>query len=72
MTMPLKKATTTMQKPRMVAPKVMPPTMSDADWAKELARRTVFTADRNKRRHIQGQQDTKLTNVASFASYAAS
>jgi hypothetical protein len=50
--MPPKKATGTMKKPRMVAPKVKLSTMSDTDWAKELARRAVVTADRNKRCHI--------------------
>jgi hypothetical protein len=42
-----------MKKPHMVAPKVKPPAMPDEDWAKELARRAVVTADRNKRRDIQ-------------------
>jgi hypothetical protein len=50
--MPLKKATGMMKKPRMVAPKVKLSTMSDADWAKELARRAAVTADRDKQRHI--------------------
>jgi hypothetical protein len=31
----------------------------------------VVTADRNKRRNIQCQQDAELAKVASFASYAA-
>jgi hypothetical protein len=48
------------------------PTMSDADWAKELAQRAVVDVDRNKRRHIQRRQDTELANVASFVSYTAS
>jgi hypothetical protein len=50
-----KKAAATMNKPRMVAPKVKPLAMSDADWAKELARRAVVTTDQNKRHHIQHQ-----------------
>jgi hypothetical protein len=51
--MPPKKATGTLKKRRMVVPKQKPPTMSDADWAKELARRAVVTTDRQNRRHIQ-------------------
>jgi hypothetical protein len=50
-----KKAAATMNKPRMVAPKVKPLAMSDADWVKELARRAVVTTDQNKRHHIQHQ-----------------
>jgi hypothetical protein len=46
--------------------------MSDADWEKDLAQRAVVTADHNKRRTIQRQQDAKLTKAAFFASYAAS
>jgi hypothetical protein len=46
--------------------------MADQDWAKELARRTVITADRNKHCAIQRQQDAELAKAASFASYAAS
>jgi hypothetical protein len=68
-TMPPKKATGTLKKQRMVAPKQKPPTMSDADWAKELARRAAVTADRQNR-HIQCQADAELANAASFASYA--
>jgi hypothetical protein len=70
--MPPKEATTTMKKPRLVAPKVKPPTMYDADWAKELARRAIVTVDQNKHRHIQRQQDAELAKAASFASYSAS
>jgi hypothetical protein len=43
--MPPKKATAGMKKLRVVAPKVKPVNMSDPDWAKELARRAVVTAD---------------------------
>jgi hypothetical protein len=57
-----------MKKPRAVAPKVKPANMSDADWAKELARRAVVTADRQRRRAIQRQQDAE---AACFASYVA-
>jgi hypothetical protein len=70
--MPPKKATTTMKKPRMVVPKVKPPAMADEDWEKELARRAIVTADQNKRRAIQRQQDAELAKAASFASYVAS
>jgi hypothetical protein len=52
MTMPPKKTTATMKKPRMVAPKVKPLAMTDEDWAKKLAQRAVVIADRNKRRAI--------------------
>jgi hypothetical protein len=62
--MPPKKAAAVMKKPRMVAPKVKPPGMADEDWAKELAWRAVVTADRNKSRAIQRQQDAKLANAA--------
>jgi hypothetical protein len=70
--MPAKKAMGMMKKPCMVAPKVKPPTMSDADWARELARCAVVAADRNRRDHIQHQADAELTKSASFASYTAS
>jgi hypothetical protein len=36
----------------MVALKVKPPTMSDTDWAKELAHRMFVTTDRNKHHAI--------------------
>jgi hypothetical protein len=58
--------------PCMEAPKVKPPTMSDADCAKELAQRAVVTTDQNKGHHIQRQQDTELAKATSFVSYAAS
>jgi hypothetical protein len=67
-----KNATWTMKKPCMVAPKVKHPTMSDTDWAKELARCAVVTADRNQRDNIQRQVDSELPNATYFASYAAS
>jgi hypothetical protein len=53
--MPPKKATATMKKPHIVAPKVNPLAMSDADWTKKLAWHAIVTADRNKRRNIQRQ-----------------
>jgi hypothetical protein len=61
-----------MKKPCAVAPKVKPPGMADEDWAKELAQRTVITADQNRRCAIQCQQDTEAAKAASFVSYAAS
>jgi hypothetical protein len=61
-----------MKKPRMVAPKQKPPTMPDADWAKELAWHAVVAVDRKKCRHIQRQDDVELAMATSFASYAAS
>jgi hypothetical protein len=51
--MPPKKAAVGMKKPCAVAPKVKQANMSDADWAKELARRAVVTADRQLRCAIQ-------------------
>jgi hypothetical protein len=51
--MPPKKAAAGMKKPRAVALKVKPPGMADEDWEKELARRTVVTADRQRRCTIQ-------------------
>jgi hypothetical protein len=50
--MPPKKAVAGMKNPRLVAPKVKPPGMADEDWAKDLARRAVVTADRQRRRVI--------------------
>jgi hypothetical protein len=70
--MPPKKAATGMKKPRAMAPKVMPVNMSDADWAKELARRVVVTVDRQRHRAIQRQQDAEAAQAACFASYAVS
>jgi hypothetical protein len=51
--MPPKKATTALNKTRMVAPKVKPLGMADKDCAKEMALRTVVTMDQNKRHAIQ-------------------
>jgi hypothetical protein len=44
----------------------------DEDWAKELARRAVVTADRIKRCAIQRLQDAELSKAVSFTSYTAS
>jgi hypothetical protein len=50
--MPPKKAAAGMKKPRAVAPKAKLANMSNADWAKELARHAVVTADRQRHRVI--------------------
>jgi hypothetical protein len=70
--MPPKKAAAGMKKPRAVAPKVKPPGMADEDWAKELARRAVVTADRQRCHAIQRQVDAEAAQSACFASYTAS
>jgi hypothetical protein len=55
--MPPKKAAVGMKKPRAVAPKVKPANMSNADWEKEPTQRAVVTADQQRRRVIQRQQE---------------
>jgi hypothetical protein len=70
--MPPKKAASGMKMPCAVAPKVKPPGMADEDWAKELARRAIVTADQQRHRAIQRQANAEAAQAACSASYAAS
>jgi hypothetical protein len=71
-TMPLKKASPTMKKPHIVAPKKKPPKTFDTDQATELARCAIIIVDRQKQCKIQWQADVELAKGVSFAGYAGS
>jgi hypothetical protein len=70
--MPPKKASPTMKKPHIVAPKKKPPNTSDMDWETELARCAIIIIDQQKRCKIQRQADVELAQGTSFAGYARS